>query len=119
MNNINVPIVPLWKDASEPASVKTHNTRHKACNSQELSQKDDSSETSNYDVVSDNGSGSNNMTSPRSASTLSGCLAYREASWNRLLPALRAFNPDLILISAGFDAAKGDVLFRFCAQTIC
>ena len=27
----------------------------------------------------------------------------------RLLPALRAFNPSLIMLSAGFDAAKGDV----------
>ena len=36
-------------------------------------------------------------------------MAYRQAIQNRLLPALRAFNPDLILISAGFDAAKGDV----------
>lgn len=27
----------------------------------------------------------------------------------RVLPALRAFNPQLILVSAGFDAAKGDV----------
>jgi acetoin utilization deacetylase AcuC-like enzyme len=26
-----------------------------------------------------------------------------------LLPALRAFNPDLILLSIGFDAAIGDV----------
>jgi acetoin utilization deacetylase AcuC-like enzyme len=38
-----------------------------------------------------------------------GRLAYRRAIQNRLLPSLRAFNPDLILISAGFDAAKGDV----------
>jgi len=38
-----------------------------------------------------------------------GRYAYRKAVQNRLLPALRAFNPDLILISAGFDAAKGDV----------
>lgn len=35
--------------------------------------------------------------------------AYRRAIQHRLIPALRAFNPDLILISAGFDAAKGDV----------
>jgi acetoin utilization deacetylase AcuC-like enzyme len=27
----------------------------------------------------------------------------------RLLPPLRAFNPDLILISAGFDGGKNDV----------
>ena len=28
---------------------------------------------------------------------------------NRIIPALRAFNPDLIFISAGFDATKNDV----------
>ncbi len=27
----------------------------------------------------------------------------------RIVPALRAFNPDLILVSAGFDATKNDV----------
>lgn len=32
-----------------------------------------------------------------------------QALTSRLLPALRAFNPDLVLLSAGFDAAKGDV----------
>jgi len=35
--------------------------------------------------------------------------AYRRAIRSRLLPALRAFNPDLILISAGFDATRDDV----------
>ena len=28
---------------------------------------------------------------------------------NRVLPAVWAFNPDLILLSAGFDAGKNDV----------
>ena len=28
---------------------------------------------------------------------------------NRVLPSLRAFKPELIILSAGFDAAKGDV----------
>eukprot|EP01138_Halocafeteria_seosinensis_P005537 gb/GECG01005660.1/.p1 GENE.gb/GECG01005660.1/~~gb/GECG01005660.1/.p1 ORF type:complete len:849 (+),score=88.65 gb/GECG01005660.1/:1-2547(+) len=32
----------------------------------------------------------------------------RSAIKQRLLPALRAYNPDLILISAGFDGGKGD-----------
>jgi acetoin utilization deacetylase AcuC-like enzyme len=44
---------------------------------------------------------------PRYGAT--GRTAYRRAIQDRLLPALRAFNPDLILISAGFDASKGDV----------
>lgn len=38
-----------------------------------------------------------------------GRLAYRRAIEQRLLPALRAFNPDLIILSTGLDAAKGDV----------
>ena len=38
-----------------------------------------------------------------------GRLAYRRAIQHRLLPALRAFNPDLIILSTGFDAARGDV----------
>jgi acetoin utilization deacetylase AcuC-like enzyme len=35
--------------------------------------------------------------------------AYRQAIIQRLLPSLRAFNPDLILLSTGFDPASGDV----------
>jgi len=35
--------------------------------------------------------------------------SYRRAVQQRLLPALRAFNPDLILLSTGFDASRGDV----------
>jgi acetoin utilization deacetylase AcuC-like enzyme len=35
--------------------------------------------------------------------------AFFDQIENRVLPALRAFKPELILLSAGFDAAKGDV----------
>ena len=35
----------------------------------------------------------------------------------RVLPALRAFNPDLLIISAGFDAANSDVV-RSCSNVI-
>lgn len=35
---------------------------------------------------------------------------FREAYTNRILPALEAFSPDLILISAGFDAHRDDPL---------
>lgn len=34
---------------------------------------------------------------------------YRQAIEQRLIPSLRAFNPTLILLSIGFDAAAGDV----------
>eukprot|EP00939_MAST-03C_sp_MAST-3C-sp1_P005456 g5456.t1 len=34
---------------------------------------------------------------------------FRQVVTNRLIPALRAFCPDLVFISAGFDGAKNDV----------
>jgi acetoin utilization deacetylase AcuC-like enzyme len=36
--------------------------------------------------------------------------AFREAMSSRILPALKSFGPDLILISAGFDAHEDDPL---------
>jgi acetoin utilization deacetylase AcuC-like enzyme len=39
-----------------------------------------------------------------------GGAAFREAMLSRILPALRNFGPDLILISAGFDAHEDDPL---------
>lgn len=128
LNIINVPIVPLWKEAHPPAPVaaRTHNTRQKTRasaqestnNNAAQSQDESTSETGGTprDVgsrTSDGGSegGSAYVASPRlpSASATSGRQAYRQAIQSRLLPALRAFDPDLILISAGFDACKGDV----------
>lgn len=114
MNLINVPILPLWKDMSPAAAPKTHNTRKKTRGAPEAT--DDSSEPSTprisshaNDVPSDGGSTSNASVPRHSSAAPPGRMAYRQAIQNRLLPALRAFNPDLILISAGFDAAKGDV----------
>lgn len=117
MNIINVPIVPLWKEQGQvtaPAARK-HNTRQKTRSSADS--QDESplgTPKGNGGRGSDGGSESgstNNNLSPKEANSkgLSGRLAYRKAIQDRLLPALRAFNPDLILISAGFDACKGDV----------
>lgn len=39
-----------------------------------------------------------------------GSAAFRDAMESRLLPALRAFRPELILVSAGFDAHRDDPL---------
>lgn len=38
-----------------------------------------------------------------------GRVAFRKECSQRLLPAMRAFNPDLILVSAGFDGSKNDI----------
>ncbi|KAL7572762.1 hypothetical protein ACA910_009026 [Epithemia clementina (nom. ined.)] len=135
LNIINVPIVPLWKEVTAPSPpvTRTHNTRQKARTSDldeespvgtprksgqgsdavsESGSNNNNSSNNNND--NNNNNNNNNVPSPRPpnskyAPLASGRLAYRDAIRNRLLPALRAFNPDLILISAGFDAAKGDV----------
>ena len=131
-NIINVPIAPMWKEhiqspSGTAATVISHNTRHKAKRkADEMSangdpSKDDSSEagapsttdfTETIDTESESasmkGSSHGPTKSPRAITNM-GRVAYRRAIQNRLLPSLRAFNPDLILISAGFDAAKGDV----------
>ncbi|GAX16962.1 hypothetical protein FisN_5Hh340 [Fistulifera solaris] len=110
LNIINVPIVPLWKDQSSQASpVKTHNTRKKAKSTQDVVDDSSTGTGRGSDGASEGGSGSTSIGSPRHASGKSGRTAYREAILTRLLPSLRAFNPDLIIISAGFDACKGDV----------
>lgn len=124
LNIINVPIIPLWKESPPaPAPVKTHNTRNKLraasekvdSRSAQESTEDSPSETggraagAGSDAASETGSTNQPTPSPRQSNGFSGRLAYRQAIQTRLLPALRAFNPDLILISAGFDACKGDV----------
>lgn len=106
LNIINVPITPLWKEKDPSPSVSTtHNTRHRA--RQTRSKKSDDSDSSDAETFVS--SGTSTPTTPNVASTTSGRIAYRRAIQNRLLPSLRAFNPDLILISTGFDACKGDV----------
>lgn len=118
LNIINVPIAPLWKEKEQSApTVVTHNTRHRA--RQRVQDKDDDSEAGTSPKASDveidsssrslNSGTSSPVTAKSSAHGTFGRIAYRRAIQNRLLPALRAFNPDLILISAGFDACKGDV----------
>ncbi|NQU60842.1 MAG: histone deacetylase family protein [Rhodospirillales bacterium] len=46
-----------------------------------------------------------------------GSAAFRKGYQEKILPALRKFNPDLLLISAGFDAHEQDPLAQICLQT--
>ncbi|KAG5175590.1 histone deacetylase domain-containing protein [Tribonema minus] len=55
------------------------------------------------------GGGGRGRGGPPGVANGSGRAAFREAITARLLPALRAFNPQLILMSSGFDAVEGDV----------
>lgn len=131
-NIINVPITPLWREQNAPPPPKdasvippnTHNTRQKVkqkaasvTNSPRSLGGDEGTSDSGGAKASDTESESTraarrggNLTpaaSPRYVAT--GRNAYRRAIQDRLLPGLRAFNPDLIIISMGLDAAKGDV----------
>ena len=47
----------------------------------------------------------------------SGSTKFRAAWQNEGLPALRAFAPELLIISAGFDAHLADPLAQICLQT--
>jgi acetoin utilization deacetylase AcuC-like enzyme len=47
----------------------------------------------------------------------SGSTKFRAAWQNEGLPALRAFAPELLIISAGFDAHLADPLAQLCLQT--
>jgi acetoin utilization deacetylase AcuC-like enzyme len=47
----------------------------------------------------------------------SGSEPFRTAYFDRILPALRAFRPDMILISAGFDAHARDPLAQLRLET--
>eukprot|EP00526_Cylindrotheca_closterium_P002104 CAMPEP_0113658460 /NCGR_PEP_ID=MMETSP0017_2-20120614/31730_1 /TAXON_ID=2856 /ORGANISM="Cylindrotheca closterium" /LENGTH=1113 /DNA_ID=CAMNT_0000572733 /DNA_START=65 /DNA_END=3407 /DNA_ORIENTATION=- /assembly_acc=CAM_ASM_000147 len=113
LNIINVPITPLWKE-KQANPTASHSTRTRT-RTKRYSDDGDSSENGTpkaSDVETENSRGSGSVPStPTSAvpNSNSGRHAYRKAIQNRLLPALRAFNPDLILISTGFDACKGDV----------
>jgi len=46
-----------------------------------------------------------------------GSAAFREAMTGRVLPAVRAFRPDLLIISAGFDAHAADPLANLTLTT--
>lgn len=137
-NIINVPIAPLWREKDVQQSVKPpvekrHNTRNtikqKAAAAAAASlpldtqiatenEKDTNvyiSKTDGDSVMSNSAASqrSKSPTPPRQSPPhkliATGRETYRRAIQQRLLPALRAFNPDLILISLGFDASRGDV----------
>ena len=105
-NIINVPLAPLWtKGSNTPTSSgglsSTRSGKAKANVSNERK--------------SNNNHNKNEKLSPRIPTLgVSCCCGMGRQCWknqieNRVLPAVRAFNPDLILLSAGFDAGKHDV----------
>lgn len=132
-NVINVPIAPLWREKEviknvasglcneppkEPRQTRLKTKAHSRvssstdlknmANDNSVQYVEDRSEISNHSLKLKS---QLPMSSPHPPHYLIGVgrLAYRRAIQHRLLPALRAFNPDLIIMSTGFDAARGDV----------
>jgi len=97
-NIINVPILPMWHSAGAGTKTSTGS--------------DSGSPTGHTTSSATNSSFSSSSPSHANGGAsgpLTGREAYRQAIIQRLLPALRAFNPALILLSTGFDPALGDV----------
>jgi acetoin utilization deacetylase AcuC-like enzyme len=125
-NVVNVPIAPMWREKEMTQNAKMsqfegRNTRNKtklkAAAAASKGVNVNGSDNQMNDEIVDGGIHSRSR-SPKPATPRStpshyhlgtGRAAYRRAIQQRLLPALRAFNPDLIILSIGFDASKGDV----------
>lgn len=99
-NIINVPIAPLWQTLSGSVVSSSNSPTHA-----DMEKRDNDAGHLSLDtnVLSSEAS------SPDSRVLLKGRHGYRQAIQQRLIPSLRAFNPSLILLSMGFDAATGDV----------
>jgi acetoin utilization deacetylase AcuC-like enzyme len=92
-NIINVPIQPMWRNPQlTPSGFSLDNAAK------------DKTETPTPAAAA-NAKGD----TAGEEKQLYGREAYRAAISQRLLPTLRAFHPDVILLSMGFDAARGDV----------
>jgi acetoin utilization deacetylase AcuC-like enzyme len=109
-NIVNVPIAPMWreKELSQLVKMSPYN----------VSEGPSTRNKSKLKAVASKDGNVNGSESPKPCTSKStpphffqgtGREAYRRAIQQRLIPALRAFNPDLIIISIGFDASKGDV----------
>jgi acetoin utilization deacetylase AcuC-like enzyme len=66
-------------------------------------------------AISETGTADNVCNVPLSAG--SGSREFRKAYEDRILPSLRAFNPELLIVSAGFDAHALDPLAQLDVQT--
>jgi acetoin utilization deacetylase AcuC-like enzyme len=109
-NIINVPILPMWRnpqlrqqsDVRSPSGVASDIA---ATGKSEIS----SSNAGNIFTSPSAGAANANGDTAGEEKQLFGREAYCAAISQRLLPTLRAFHPDVILLSMGFDAARGDV----------
>jgi len=99
-NIVNVVVPPMWlaKGANVSANAETGERARKRTKRYSDSDEDRS-------AVAKNASQTETPAAQQQGGRLEWMKLYRE----RLIPALRAFGPELIIVSAGFDAAASDV----------
>ena len=98
-NIVNCPMAPLWTRRVKGPAVSLSKSASASAPEEDLS--DEGGSRSRAPSLSKRGI--------KIGSCGTGRQAFMDQIENRVLPALRAFKPELILLSAGFDAAKGDV----------
>lgn len=98
-NVLNAPVQPLWREAGDKGRGQARRLYDKAMRA--ITEEDPAA------LLLEGGpTGAGGVPRPPPAA---GKHAFVAAMRDRVVPALRAFSPDLIIISAGFDAAKTDV----------
>jgi len=118
-NIINVPLMPLWRQVQTDQGMGPKHATRSAARSGAVDEIDGSEDGSGSGGSSggeagsgaDEGGGGGGGSSGGGFSTnqRTGRTAFRNAIVARLVPTLRAFNPDLVLLSTGFDAILDDV----------
>ena len=98
-NVVNVPVAPLWRRIAPPPKAKA---KAEGSSSNGSGSGGNGERRGSHDVSAGGGS-------PRNGVMGTGRAEWRAAFSQRVLPALRAFTPDLLLISAGFDGGCNDV----------
>ena len=111
-NCLNVAIAPLWSNGIEDKRIKTrkrHFDEHAALSEENNNEntinatQDTTTTTANVTTATTNGADNG------ASANETGREAWMKAVKERLVPAIRAFAPNLLIISAGFDAAETDL----------
>ena len=111
-NCLNVAIAPLWANGIEDKRIKTrkrHFDEHAALSEENNNEntinatQDTTTTTANVTTATTNGADNG------ASANETGREAWMKAVKERLVPAIRAFAPNLLIISAGFDAAETDL----------
>ena len=117
-NCLNVAIAPLWANGIEEKRIKTRK-RHFDEQTTLCEENNEATMNATQDTTTTTANVTTAVTTTTTAATTStenssaanetGREAWMRAVKERLVPAIRAFAPNLLIMSAGFDAAETDL----------